>query len=411
MRVLIVSQYFAPEINAAANRVHAFAAGLVGRGHEVEVVCEVPNHPVGVVASGFGGHFVERRRLDGARVKYVWVYVTSSKAIRPRLTNYVSFGITGTLVGLATRRPDVIFASSPPLPVGGAGLAVAARHRRPWVLDVRDLWPDAAVALGQVEEGPLLSAARRLERRLYRSSAAITVTTEPTRQLIEGRGGAGKVALISNGTTEDFLRAGAREPDEHPLGDRKGVFRWTYAGNLGMVAGLETAIDAARELGEGFQLVLVGDGSRRKELERLASDVPAGQVEFLDAVPPAEAARLMRASDALLASRAPAPELDGMVLSKLYDCCAVGRPVIVAAAGETNRLAEEAGAAVTIRPGDSGELASALRRIRDDDSLRDQMAASARAFGEANSRERGTEKLERLLREVVDARKAGGGWS
>jgi glycosyltransferase involved in cell wall biosynthesis len=128
--------------------------------------------------------------------------------------------------------------------------------------------------------------------------------------------------------------------------------------------GLETAIDAARELGEGFQLVLVGDGSRRKELERLASAVPAGQVEFLDAVPPSEAARLMQASDALLASRAPAPELDGMVLSNLYDCCAVGRPVIVAAAGETNRLAEEAG-----------------------------------------------EKLERLLREVVDARNAGGGRS
>ena len=137
-------------------------------------------------------------------MKYVWVYVTSSKAIRPRLTNYVSFGITGTLVGLATRRPDVIFASSPPLPVGGAGLAVAARHRRPWVLDVRDLWPDAAVALGQVEEGPLVSAARRFEGRLYRSAAAIAVTTEPTRQLIEGRG---KVALSASPFTA--CRAGA----------------------------------------------------------------------------------------------------------------------------------------------------------------------------------------------------------
>jgi colanic acid biosynthesis glycosyl transferase WcaI len=402
VRILIVSQYFAPEINAAANRVHAFAAGLVRRGHEVEVVCEVPHHPVGVVATGYGGHLVDRREMDGATVRYVWVHVASSKDTkRSRIANYVSFGFTGTAVACARRRADVILASSPPLPVGGVGMAVAARQRRPWVLDVRDLWPDAAVALGQVDEGPLLRAARWFERRLYRSADAITVTTDPSRHQVETRGGEGKVAVISNGTTEEFLDAGAEEPLPGLLGNGEGLFRWTYAGNLGMVAGLEAAIEAARELGDGFQLVLIGEGSRRTELERLASELPAGRVVFKDAVPPADAAKLMRASDALIASRAPAPELDGMVLSKLYDCCAVGRPVIVSAAGETSRLAEEAGAGLSIRPGDAKELAGAVRRIRDDGSLRARLAAGARAFGEASSRERGIERLDQLLRDVA----------
>ena len=131
MRVLIVSQYFAPEMTAAANRLHAFAAGLVRRGHEVEVVCEVPHHPVGVVAKGYGGRLVDRREMDGATVRYVWVHLASSKDSRgSRLANYVSFGFTGTIVACGTRRPDVILASSPPLPVGGVGLAVAARQRR-----------------------------------------------------------------------------------------------------------------------------------------------------------------------------------------------------------------------------------------------------------------------------------------
>ena len=407
MRVLIVSQYFAPEMTAAANRVHAFAAGLVRRGHVVEVVCEVPHHPVGVVAPGYGRRLVDRREMDGATVRYVWVRLASSKdSRRSRLANYVSFGITGTIVACARRRPDVILASSPPLPVGGVGSAVAARWRRPWVMDVRDLWPDAAVALGQVHEGPLLRAAQRFERRLYRSAAAITVTTAPSARQVEDRGGAGKVAVIPNGTTRDFLEAGDRSPTSGLLGDRDDLFRWTYAGNLGMVAGLETAIDAARELGEGFQLVLIGDGSRRSDLERLASGIPNDQVVFHDAVPPAEAAELMRASDALLASRAPAPELDGMVLSKLYDCCAVGRPVIVSAAGETSRLATEAAAGLSIPPGDAVELASAVRRLRDDNALRERLAAGARAFGEANSRERGVAELERVLRRVVDTRRA-----
>jgi colanic acid biosynthesis glycosyl transferase WcaI len=407
VRVLIVSQYFAPEMTAAANRLHAFAAGLVRRGHEVEVVCEVPHHPVGVVAKGYGGRLVDRREMDGATVRYVWVHLASSKDSRgSRLANYVSFGFTGTIVACATRRPDVILASSPPLPVGGVGLAVAARRRRPWVMDVRDLWPDAAVALGQVVDGPLLRAAQRFERCLYRSAAAITVTTVPSGRQVETRGGAGKVAVVPNGTTAEFLEAGARAPTKGVLGDRDDLFRWTYAGNLGMVAGLETAIDAARELGEGFQLVLIGDGSRRNDLERLASDLPSDQVVFHDAVPPTEAAELMRASDALLASRAPAPELDGMVLSKLYDCCAVGRPVIVSAAGETSRLATEAAAGLSIRPGNAGELASAVRRIRDDDGLRKRLATGARAFGEANAREGGVAELERVLRGVVEAHPA-----
>ena len=163
---------------------------------------------------------------------------------RSRLANYVFLGITGTIVACARRRPDVILASSPPLPVGGVGSAVAARWRRPWVMDVRDLWPDAAVALGQVHEGPLLRAAQRFEHRLYRSAAAITVTTAALRSA--GRGPAVAPArwpVISDGLHEGFLGPGdpLSKNVQALLGDRDDLFRWTYAGNLGMVAGLETA--------------------------------------------------------------------------------------------------------------------------------------------------------------------------
>lgn len=401
MRVLITCQYFPPEITAGANRVHAFAAGLVRRGHEVTVISEVPNHPAGVLAPGFGGRLLYRRRMDGAAVKYVWVYVTPSKRARARLLNYASFAGSATVAGWASRRADVVLASSPPLPVGAVGAALAVRHRCPWVLDVRDLWPDAAVVLEQLSEGPVLRTAQRVERRLYRSADAITVTTEPTRREVERRGGEGKVEVIPNGTTEEFLGAGARPPEKGLFEGPDDVFRWTYPGNLGLVAGLDTAIEAARELGEGFQLVLLGEGTLRQELQRKAASLPSGTVVFHEPVPPVEAARLMRASDALLASRAPAPQMDGMILSKLYDCCAVARPVIVAAAGETSRVAEEAGAALTVPPADPGKLAEAVRRLKGDETLRESLATGARAFAESNSRERGVGELERILVQVT----------
>jgi glycosyltransferase involved in cell wall biosynthesis len=380
--------------------VHAFATGLVARGHDVEVIGEVPFHPTGVVPEGYGGRFIDRRTMDGVAVRYVWAHPDRSKRARSRIASHASYAFSASVAGVATRRVDVVLVSSPPLTVGTVGRVAALRHRVPWVMDVRDLWPDAAVALEQIGEGPALRFARSLERGYYRSATAITATTEPFKQAIESRGGAGKVTVIPNGTTDVFLDAGAAPPRPELLGE-PGPFRWIYAGNVGLVAGLENAVEAARELGEGFQLVVLGTGPRRDALRELAAGLPTGTVAFIDPVPPERAAELMRAADAQLVSRAPTPGLSGMVLSKLYDACAVARPVIVAAEGETDRVAEQAGAALSVTPGRPDELAQALRSLRDDASLRERLAQGARAFGEASSRERGVDTLEDVLRRVA----------
>jgi glycosyltransferase involved in cell wall biosynthesis len=409
MRVLIASQYFPPEIHGPSARLEAFAAGLAGRGHQVEVICEMPSHPAGVVAPGYGGHLVDPREMNGFEVRYVWVWATPSKRVRARLLNYASYAATATLVGALRPRPEVIFASSPPLPVATVGATLALRHRVPWVLDVRDLWPDAAVALGEIVPGRLFRMAARIERRLYRSADAITAATETFERQIDARGGAGKVTVVRNGTTELFLEAGLEQSDPELLGERDGRFVWTYAGNLGLAQGLECAVEAARALGDSYRLILIGEGPRRADLRRLAESLPPGMVEILDPVPPERAAALLRASDALLVSLASSPGLEGFVPSKLFDCCAVARPVILAAAGEAVRLASDAGAAVCVPPGDPKALAGSVRRLRDDAQLRDSLADRGRAFAEANSRRVGVERLERVLAAATRSAMGGGG--
>ena len=399
MKVLIVSQYFPPEVHGPSARLGAFAEGLASRGHDVQVVCEVPSHPAGVVAEGYGGRFVDRRAMDGFEVEYVWVRTTPSKAAHDRVLNYASYATTATLVGAWRRRPDVILASSPPLPVGSVGAMLAVRHRVPWVLDVRDLWPDAAVAVGEMTEGRLYRLANRLERRLYRGAAAITATTEAFVRAIERRGGAGKTVLLRNGTTARYLEAGEQPVDAAALGDAGGRFTWAYAGNLGLAQGLETAIEAASILGERFRLVLVGEGPRREALRELAARVPSGSVEIRDPVPPEEAARMLRAADALLVSLAPG--FEGFIPSKLFDCCAVARPVVLAVGGEAAELAGASGAAICVPPGDPAALANAVQGLAGDASLREELAARGRAFAEGNSRERGVETLESILEGVV----------
>jgi glycosyltransferase involved in cell wall biosynthesis len=390
MRVLILSQHFTPEVTAARFRIEPFVEALLGSGHEVEVVCAVPNHPEGVIHPGFRGRLLVRKRAPGLAVDYVWVRVTPEKTMRTRLELYGSYAALAVAIGGAARRPDVVLASSPPLTVGLAGALVAGRHRVPWVLDVRDLWPKAAVVLGELSSPRSIAAAERLERWLYRRATLITTVTEPFRRHIAERAPArAAIEVLPNGTTRAWLERGARRPDRAALGMPADRFVWAYAGNLGLYHGLDTAMDAAELLGDGFQLHLIGHGPLRDELERRAAAMPPGQVRLEGLMPPDAAADRLLAADALLvALRA---SLDDVVSSKLFDYCALGRPVIVAATGETRRLAE--GAALLAAPEDPAAMADAVRTLRDDPDLGRRLGERARELAHDYLREAQAERL------------------
>jgi glycosyltransferase involved in cell wall biosynthesis len=243
-------------------------------------------------------------------------------------------------------------------------------------------------------------AAERLERRLYRSAAAVVTTTEPFKGKILERGGE-RVEVIPNGTTETWLQVADTEPDRAGLGLPEDRFVWTYAGNLGLAQGLETAVDAAAELGEGFQLLLLGEGPMKQSLRERAAALPEGAVVFRDLVPAEEAARYMRASDALLVPLAPGADMEGFVPSKLFDSTAVGRPVLLATGGEAARLATDADAALNVAPGDVTALADAVRRLRDDHELAQGLAERGRRFAADYDRAKGAERLTRLVESLA----------
>lgn len=163
----------------------------------------------------------------------------------------------------------------------------------------------------------------------------------------------------------------------------------------------DAALEAAELLGEGFHLHVVGEGPERPLLEQRAGELAGARVSFQSQVPPARAAEILRASDALLMSLAAKPGLLDSVPSKVYDYAAVGRPVLMAAEGEAARLAGDGGAALLVAPGDPAALAAAVRRMREDSALRSQLVRAGRAFAEDNVRERQVARLEKVLERVA----------
>ena len=397
LRVQIYTQHYVPEVTAGRYRVEAFAQGFLRRGHEVEVVCPVPNHPLGVVAEGYAGRTLLRRRVDGVRVAYLRVATNPAKTTRNRLAYYGSYAAAATAYGTVAPRPDLILASSPPLPVAAAAAAVAAARRVPWIFDVRDLWPLAAKLIGELTNPRALRWAERLERRLYRQADRIVTVTRPFAATIAAQAGEGKVELIPNGTTGDWLAVGETESARDELGLPGDQFVWTYAGNLGPSRRLDIAMDAADALGDSYQLLIIGDGGMRAELAERAGE--SGRASLPGLMPAELTARYLRASDALFVPQQ--ASLGDFVPSKLYDCAAVGRPLIVAADGETRRLAEEAEIAIAVEPGDTDQIAAAVRRLHDDPGLAERLGSNGRAFAADYLRELQADRLVDIAESLV----------
>jgi glycosyltransferase involved in cell wall biosynthesis len=398
MKITLLTQYFPPEIGATQTRMDTFATELAARGHEVRVICEVPNHPQGIVHEDYRRRLLRRREDRGSEVVHVWVRANPERTTRSLLAFYGSYMAMATAIGGLGPRPDVLLASSPPLPVAVAAAALAARHRVPWVMDVRDLWPEAAVALGELSNPRALLLAERLAGWLYRDAQAITAVTEPFGHHIAARAGdPAKVHIVPNGTTARWMNGAALDVDRATLGLASNEFLWVFAGNVGAAQGLESAVDAAELLGEGFRLLILGDGPARRGLEQRAARSPSARVEFREQVHPDVAVRYLRAADCLLVSLSAHPALRSFVPSKLYDCCAVGRPVVLAAEGEPVRLVEAHGAALPVPPGNPVAIAEAVRRLRREPHLGRRLAEAGHRFGAQNLRERHVDRLERIL--------------
>lgn len=402
LSVVIVSQYFPPEVGATQSRMQAFAEYLAARGHKVTVIAEFPNHPRGVLPAVYRHHFLEDDRSNHYRVIRVWVKTGVEKNQATRLAFYASFTAAAAAVGPLAGRADVVLATSPPLFTGLAGVALARMNRAPLVLDVRDLWPAAAEALGQISDSAVIRAAGGLERWLYRQSEAVVAVTRPFCVHIDARRSRSpSTVLIPNGTLEMFFdktEGGSRED----LGVPEDAFLVTFAGTHGIAQSLPSVLDAAERLNGRAHFAFVGEGPVKQSLEQSARDRGLANVHFHPQVPITQIPQILASSDALLVPLSGHPLFADFMPSKLVDFMAAGKPVILAASGEPARIVERTQAGVVVAPEDAGALADATLWLAANPAEADAMASRGRDFARTRLRSVQAERLEQVLLHVVE---------
>jgi glycosyltransferase involved in cell wall biosynthesis len=302
-------------------------------------------------------------------------------------------------------RPDVVYATSPPLTMALPAIAAARRHGAPLVFEVRDLWPEAPIQMGALRNPIAQRTARALERLVYRSAAHVIALSPGMRDGILASGVTeDRVTLIPNASDLELFSPevdGSESRQRLGLGDR---FVCSYFGTMGEANDLTQVVEAAalmRERGEdGVVFVLHGDGKRRPELEELAKARGADNVVFSDPVPDkGSVARLAAASDACMTIYKDVPILATCSPNKLFDTFAAGRAAIVNTDGWLRELVEGNDAGVYVRPGDAEDLARRVGELRDDPEVARRYGENARRLAES---EFGRDRLAQRALDVLE---------
>jgi lipopolysaccharide/colanic/teichoic acid biosynthesis glycosyltransferase/glycosyltransferase involved in cell wall biosynthesis len=405
MKVLFLTQYYPPETGAAPARASHFAERLAGLGHDVTVVTGMPNHPSGVKQPAYRGRVFCRENREGVRIIRCFLYTSPRKSFARRILNQLSFAVTAVLGGLAAGRCEIVLVTSPPLFLGLTAWLIGIVRGVPYVLDLRDYWPRAAVALGQLTSPWAIAAAERLERFLYWRALKLVVVTPGMRRLLLDRGiAAHRMELIPNGAdVERFV------PVRHaPEGPENGEWDVLYAGTHGLVHGMDVILDAAHELrGETrIKFLIVGDGVAKPRLVTEARRRELSNIRFLPSQQPDQLVKLIQQADVCLATTIGGDFSASTVPVKVFDYMACGKPIVAAVGGDGRTVIERSRGGVVVEPGDGRALASAVVSLINDAERRRELGAHGREFvSREYSRAVLAEKMERILSECASREK------
>lgn len=381
MRILFLSHYFPPEVNAPASRTFEHCRQWVRDGHQVTVITCAPNHPRGKVYNGYHNALKSREKNNGIDVIRVWTYVTANEGFIKRTLNYISYMVAAVLVLPLSPKVDIVISTSPQFFNGLTGYFVSRLKQVPWVLEIRDLWPESIVAVGAIKNRPLIRVLEWLEVFAYRKADRIVSVTDAFQRHIEKKGiSPDKIAVIKNGADLSLYKPiTGKNPLAQSLG-LEGKFVASYFGTHGMAHHLETILYAAQRLTDypDIVLLLAGDGAERKRLLALCQELNLANVVMLEQQPKDQMPWLWSLSSVSLILLKKSNLFTTVIPSKLFESMAMEKPIILGVEGESADILQAAKAGYCIEPENADELARCLLNLHADRVLCERLGQNGR---------------------------------
>jgi colanic acid biosynthesis glycosyl transferase WcaI len=384
---LVVTQYFPPERGAAQVRLGAMVHELALRGHRVEVVTAIPNYPMGRFYPGWRRRPVQVADEADAKVIRVWVWSAVGSGLS-RVANYLSFSFMSVLGLARARSADWTIVEYPTLPGALPTVLWCRLRHRPVIVNVADLWVDAAVEVGAIPGGRAASVAKAVEGWMLCQADLVNAVTEGVAEAVVAKGVApAQVRWLPNGVDVKHFAPGPADPairaELEVPGDHHLV---VYTGTHGYVHGLDVVIDAADHLrDQPITFALVGGGSDKDRLARRATELALTNVRFHDPVALDQVVGYLRAADIGLATVRGGDLYRSVRSAKMLPVMSTATPIVYSADDEGAAIVAEVGAGRVTPPGDGAALADAITELLADPDERTTSGRRGREYVVANA--------------------------
>jgi len=357
-KVLIISQYHPPEIGAAATRWEDYSRILARRGYEVTVLCEIPNYPTGITQKPYESLKAINETDDTGLYKIVRVPVWANprKTTFQRMGFYLSFMVSAILALRNLKHYDYVILTSPPLFVGLVGVIYGKLNATKVFLDIRDLWPESAFVLGELNSRITRYLALQMEKQIYSMMDGFLIAVPGFRNYLNKFVQKPVIVNLPNGVSEKFI-AKAHESNIN----RTKKFRVLYSGNIGLAQGLEIIVEVATILkDEPVDFIILGDGVKKNDLVSKVNELKLKNITFLSTVKRWHLIEEIKKASVCLVPLIDSKLFTNAIPSKMIEYMACERPVIATIPGEAKLLINNSQSGKVTTPEDPKELAAAI---------------------------------------------------
>lgn len=407
MHILFLTDNFPPESNAPANRTFEHARQWVASGHRVTIITCAPNFPDGQLFEGYKNRWFQTELMDGITVIRVWSFMTRNAGFVLRLLDFFSFMVSGFLGGLRVRDADIIIGTSPQFFTVCAAYCLAKVKQRPFVFEMRDIWPESLQAVRMSNAGLSVRLAAPLADYIYRRADHLIVVTHSFKVYLQDRGVSGeRVTVIPNGVDPDMffpIPADISLQQELQLEDK---FVVGYLGTHGLAHGLESVVEAARLAGQTDDLtavhfITVGAGAQFDRIKEIASDLD--NFTMIGQVSRADILRYWSLLDASLIHLKASLLFESVIPSKMFEAMAMGVPLLHGVGGESADIVRTSRSGICFAAEQPEALLSAIRQISTDKDAYQQMKTSCLSSAQNYNRASLANRMADCLQGVVNS--------
>ena len=369
MRILFLTDNFPPETNAPATRTYEHCLKWIDMGYKITVITCFPNFPKGKVFEGYTNKLYQKENIDGITVIRVWSYITKNNGFVKRIIDYISYALTSFLFGLFIKT-DLIIATSPQFFTAISGSMLSVFKRIPWVMEVRDLWPDSIVVVGHMSKKSIaFKILKKIEHHLYLSASKIIVVTDSfKRYLIEKHFiPSEKIGVFKNGVlVNKFKKIDSEKLSKlkESLGLKNKIII-SYIGTHGLAHGLKFILESISKISNpDLHFLFIGDGAEKENLIKYSKTLHLKNFTFLESVTKSEIPLYIEISDYSLVNLKKSDEFKNVIPSKIFENIALYKPILLGVEGESKKLIDDYEVGVCFEPENIESFLNALCDIQ-----------------------------------------------